>query len=92
MCSRLLLSRYLYWLCSLGPEIPTQCVDGSIVTSPNGQGAIMLGCYRNPEQIYEMKWNYNGASLQWSVMKQTLKYPKYETVAMLIPEEFTNCI
>ena len=62
------------------------------MTSPNGQGTIMLGCYRNPEQIYEMKWNHNGASLQWSVMKQTLKYPKYETVAMLIPEEFTNCI
>ena len=63
-----------------------------MVTSPNGQGAIMLGCSRNPEQLYEMKWDFDGASLQWSVMKQNLKYPKYETVAMLIPEEFTNCI
>ena len=52
----------------------------------------MLGCSRNPEQLYEMKWDFDGASLQWSVMKQTLKYPKYETVAMLIPEELTSCI
>ena len=74
----------------LGPEIPIECVDGSMVTSPNGEGAIMLGCSTNPEKIHIMKWN--GYSLQWTLMKQTLKYPKYYTVAMLIPKELTSCI
>ena len=50
----------------------------------------MLGCSTNPEKIYIMKWN--GHSLQWTLMKQTLKYPKYYTVAMLIPKELTSCI
>ena len=39
----------------LGPEIPIECVDGSMVTSPNGEGAIMLGCSTKPERIYIMK-------------------------------------
>ena len=34
----------------------------------------------------------NEFSLEWVLMKQELKYPKTVTIAMLIPNELTNCV
>ena len=60
-----------------------------MVTSPNGNGIILLGCYEKRDAIYELS-NTNGR-FQWLEMTQKLQYPRTETVAMLIPDNLTNC-
>ena len=64
----------------------------SMVTAPNGDGVLLVGCNENKEKIYKMSWSTNGEFLEWATMKQTLKYPRELLVAMLIPDELTNCI
>ena len=64
----------------------------SMVTAPNGDGVLLVGCNENNEKIYKMSWSTNGEFLEWTTMKQTLKYPRELLVAMLIPDELTNCI
>ena len=61
-----------------------------MVSSSNGQGAILVGCEENPEKIYKLIWN-DGISLEWVLMKQKLKYPRSNAVAMLIPDVLTLC-
>ena len=61
-----------------------------MVRSSNGREAILVGCEINPEKIFKLRWN-NEFSLEWVLMKQELKYPKTGTIAMLIPDELTNC-
>ena len=75
--------------------MPANCSfsgPSSMITAPNGDGIILIGCDTNKEKIYKMSWNTNGEFLEWTTMKQTLKYPRELSVAMLIPYELTNCI
>ena len=72
------------------------CKHGSMQTSPNGQGVVLLGCndgtryYKdNLKYIYELQ--QNEGKLQWKQMNQTLTYPRYKTVSMLIPDELAIC-
>ena len=60
-----------------GPDLPDACYQGSMVTSPTGDGVILLGCYENQDAIYEMAPDSNGAFV-WTKMKQKLKYPRAE--------------
>ena len=74
-----------------GPTLPHDCIDGSITQSlSNGQEAILVGCEQSPEKIYKLKWN-NKATLEWKLMKQKLKYPRSNAVAMFIPDILTHC-
>ena len=73
----------------LGPKLPHKCAYPTMVTSPNGNGIILLGCYEKRDAIYELS-NTNG-TFQWLEMTQKLQYPRTETVAMLIPDDLTNC-
>ena len=71
--------------------MPHDCIDGSITQSlSNGQEAILVGCEQSPEKIYKLKWN-NKATLEWLLMKQKLKYPRSNAVAMFIPDILTHC-
>ena len=74
----------------IGPKLPQNCIDGSMVSSSNGQEAILVGCAENPEKIYKLRWS-NGTTLEWVLMKQKLKYPRSNAVAMLIPDVLTHC-
>ena len=74
----------------LGPTLPQNCIDGSMVSSANGQEAILVGCDENPEKIYKLRWS-NATTLEWVLMKQKLKYPRSNAVAMLIPDALTHC-
>ena len=69
--------------------LPQNCIDGSMVSSSNGQDAILVGCKENPEKIYKLQWNK--ATLEWVLMKQKLKFPRSNAVAMLIPDVLTYC-
>ena len=61
-----------------------------MVRSSNGREAILVGCEVSPEKIFKLKWK-NESSLEWVLMNQKLKYPKTGSIAMLIPDEMTNC-
>ena len=80
----------LYVSSIIGPKLPQNCIDGSMVSSSNGREAILVGCEENPEKIYKLRWS-NGTTLEWVLMKQKLKYPKNQAVAMLIPDALTQC-
>ena len=88
---------------AIGPDLPVDCGFGSMVTAPDGFGIILLGCQKTMHRtdpgpdanktaeigsqiIYQLTWN-GGDSLQWSEMEQLLKYPRYNTLAMFIPDK-----
>ena len=71
--------------------MPQKCIDGSMVSSSNGQEAFLVGCKENPERIYKLRWSNDGTTLEWVLMGQTLKYPRSNAVAMLIPDVLTLC-
>ena len=63
-----------------------------MVSSSNGKEAILVGCNENPEKIFKLKWSSNETTLEWVLMKQKLKYPRSNAVAMLIPDTVsTHC-
>ena len=60
-----------------------------MVTSPTGNGVVILGCEGHPEDIYELV-NTDGA-LSWKKMSQKLSYPRSHTISMLLPDNLVNC-
>ena len=73
-----------------GPDLPDDCHEGSMVTSPTGDGVILLGCYENQDSIYKMAPNSNGA-LVWTKMKQKLKYPRSGPIVVSILDNQVTC-
>ena len=74
-----------------GPDLPDGCVRGSMVTSPTGDGVILLGCEPNRDAIYKMTLDSNGAFV-WTKMKQKLKYPRtYQPIVAPIDDEQVTC-
>ena len=73
-----------------GPNLPDACTYGSMVTSPTEDGVILLGCEQNPEAIYKMAPDSNGA-LVWTKMKQKLKYPRSGPIVVSIPDNQVTC-
>ena len=74
-----------------GPDLPDECTWGSMVTSPTGDGVILLGCYENRDAIYKMAPDSNGAFV-WTKMKQKLKYPRtYQPIVAPIDDEQVTC-
>ena len=73
--------------------MPQKCAYGSLVTLPNDNEAVLVGCedenYDITENIYKLTWQ--GEHLIWVIMAQKLKYPRYDAVAMLVQNEITNC-
>ena len=61
-----------------------------MITSPNGQGVILLGCESDPKSLYELT-KTNGGELIWRKMVQELKYPRSYTLAMLVPDDLVTC-
>ena len=67
-----------------------------MVKSPDGKNAILIGCYECEgcdvpisDKIFELK--EIGENLVWEEMKQKIQHPRTNAVAMLIPDELTNC-
>ena len=62
-----------------------------MVTSPTGDGVILLGCWQNPDAIYKMAPDSNGAFV-WTKMKQKLKYPRDDRpIVAQIDDEQVTC-
>ena len=61
-----------------------------MVPMPNGQEAILLGCYISQERLYKVYWKEG--NLEWTTMTQTMKYHRSEgPIAMFIPDELNIC-
>ena len=64
-----------------------------MVTSPDGLGVILLGCYddfgNTSEAIYQL--TAVNDILTWRKMSQKISQPKSRSVAMLVPDEITDC-
>ena len=86
-----LLHHKFYENVIVGPKLPLNCTDGSMVSSSNGREAVLVGCNENPEKIFKLRWS-NETTLEWVLMKQKLKYPRSNAVTMLIPDSLlTHC-
>ena len=75
------------WL--LGPNLLETCIQPSMVTSPTGNGVVILGCEGHPEDIYELV--NTGGALHLEKMSQKLSYPRSHTISMLLPDNLVNC-
>ena len=74
-----------------GPDLPDECTYGSMVTSPTGDGVILLGCYENRETIYKMAPDSNGTFV-WTKLRQKLKYPRHaQPIVAPISDDQVNC-
>ena len=88
-------NQLFYYQQIAGDELPSDCYYPSMVTSPDGFGVILVGCLfgedlKADDKIYELRPDVNG-ELTWKVMSQKLKYARGATIAMLIPDDITNC-
>ena len=59
--------------------MPKKCMELALVTIPNGEGIIAVGCENT--DIYRLVWKDEN-TLEWSTMTQKLKYKRYENAAM----------
>ena len=78
------------YLFIVGPQLPNRCGYPSMVTTPDGQGVILLGCAQSRESIFQLTKKNNG-QFSWNILPQKIQNPRYGSIAMLIPDEFTNC-
>ena len=62
-----------------------------MVTSPDGNGIILLGGSGLGAKILELRRDTNGWASSWTTMKQELKYARSLHVAIPIPNELTTC-
>ena len=74
-----------------GPSLLEPCSGSSMVSSPNGQGVIVLGCREHSQSLYQLYKDERSGMLSWRKMIQKLKYPRSDTVAMLVPDEIVTC-
>ena len=70
------------------PQLDQLCTSSSLVTSPNDDSVILLGCNEHRDSFFELK-SING-HLEWSKMQQNLKYQRYSSVAMLVPDDLVT--
>ena len=77
-----------------GPNLPYTVGKSQMVTSPDGNGIILIGGqhdYHTTAKILELRRDTNGWASSWTTMKQKLKYARNQHVAIPIPNEFTMC-
>ena len=80
-----------YYFINLGPDLPlTSCIYGSVVTSPDGKGILLMGCTIDQNGIYELAENSDG-DLEWKKLNQQLESPRYGPIVISIPNNMTVC-
>jgi hypothetical protein len=63
----------------------------SLVTSPDGQGVIIIGGSSGGYQSYIYKLICDQLGCEWSKMNQQLQIAREYSVAMMISDNLTNC-
>ena len=60
----------------LGPTLPFSSTGYTMVTSPDGQGVMVIGGYNEDEDDHSSIYELRGNPLRWTLLKQKLKYPR----------------
>ena len=76
-------------LLHIGPKLPFKLSSSTIVTSPNGQGVMLIGGYSVTENgptgldtVIELTAK---PFMKWKILEHKLKYPRSRHVALPIP-------
>ena len=82
----------------LGPKNPYKITASAMVTSPRGNGVIVIGGVGGEDQkknhfsekaLFELRGN-SIESLKWIQLKQTLEYGRRYHMAVPVPDEMTT--
>ena len=86
-----ILEKYILLYIFLGPRLPIKLAETAMLTSPSGDGVIVIGGYNsdteeNSRAIYELK----GQTKKWTILKQSLEHTPNGAglIAIPISEEF----
>ena len=75
----------------LGPKLPFKMYDSAMVTSPDGQGVLLVGGYNDDtNEVTNLILELNGETMEWNFLKQTLKWPRKGHVAFQIPDSLVK--
>jgi hypothetical protein len=72
--------------------MPKLIKDAAMITTPNGEGVIVIGGYSDGDLLstfYQLKCN--ARMCQWLEMQQKLQIARRHFVAMLVPDDITVC-
>lgn len=78
-----------------GPDLPTTCSEGKMITSPAGDGVIFLGSKcegdgYNYNTFFQLKVDQEG-SYKWITMNQTLKYQRWTPILAYVDDSKISC-
>ena len=65
----------------------------NFITTPDGKGVLSIGGWaggNGQDRIYELKCTQSLQDCNWITLTQKLKYPRYSSVAMLIPDSLAT--
>lgn len=78
----------------LGPDLPTTCTHGKMVSSPEKNGVILLGTncqdQYNFNQLFHMKVQPDG-TFKWIALNRSLKYRRWTPILAYIDDSKVNC-
>ena len=69
--------------------MPVNIFDHHILPTPDGKGVLFFGG-EDQDKIFELKCNESLEDCKWITLQQKLKYPRFASVAMLIPDSLAN--
>ena len=72
-----------------GPKMPFELSSPTMVTSPSGQGVILIGGFNLSEGKHSDTMIELTASMKWKTLEQKLKYPRDRHVTLPIPYKMT---
>lgn len=79
----------------VGPKLPYKIRTASMVTSPDGEGVVLIGGFNvNANQYSQGLIELRGSSietLEWKFLEQSLTFQRRNHVSFPIPDEMTNC-
>ena len=66
----------------------------NFIPTPDGKGVLSIGGWADggdgEDNIYELQCTQSLQDCAWITLKQKLKYPRYSSLAMLIPDSLAS--
>ena len=72
-----------------GPDLPVDCSFGKMITSPSGDGVILMGCQEH-DDVYKMVADSNGY-YHWEATGHSLQYSRNNPIVEYIHQGLVNC-
>ena len=76
-----------------GPKLPCKLRGSAMVSSPSGQGVVVIGGYNHNEFKYSNNFlELHSSQMKWIKLQQTLQYARSHHIVFAIPNDFTNIL